>query len=273
MLVDGEVTENLPLSDRAIHYGDGLFETILVRDGKAILWPQHMQRLEKGADTLKLRVDTDLIKTDAARLLAQHTGLGVLKIIISRGSGGRGYTPPDPSKPRRIVQLHALPKDYHSAKRGGISAQVCTHPVSFNPRLAGLKHLNRLDQVMASQELGPDIDEGLMFDPFGNLVEGIKSNVFIIETGTLVTPALDNSGVAGIMRDQLINQAKALEIPLAIENVSLERLQNASGAFVCNSVFGLWAITHLRVNGADIHYPQADIFHRLDQAIADILNS
>ena len=271
MLVNGELSETLALSDRALHYGDGLFETVLIKDGKPTLWQEHLHRLAQGANILSIPLDRQALQSEADKLLDNHQGLGVLKIILSRGSGGRGYTPPVQARARRILQLHALAQDYFAPCDSGIRAQICQHPVSTNPRLAGLKHLNRLDQVMASQELTEGIGEGLMFDADACLIEGTKSNVFLCEGEGLVTPKLDHSGVEGVMRNKLLEMCAQLGIPAATEKISLERLVNADGLFVCNSVFGIWPVNEV-ISGHDtLRFTKPGQIDRLQEAIAFIL--
>lgn len=248
MLVNGQPQDSLSLSDRAIHYGDGLFETILVRDGQPALWQEHIQRLQRGAKALNIPCDIASFQAEAERLFSTHHGVGVLKLILSRGAGGRGYSPPTDPTPTRILQLHPLPKQYAQHSHTGVTAQICQHPISRNPALAGIKHLNRLDQVLASQELAQEASEGLMSDSDGMLVEGVKSNVFIVENGILLTPVLDQSGIAGIMRDKILGYAQDKAMSVQITTIPIARALAAQELFVCNSVFGIWPI--VRVTGA-----------------------
>src|SRR5690606_27354079 len=197
MLVNGQITETLPVTDRALHYGDGLFATVLVRRGVPLLWQQHLTRLQQSCPRLGIPLDNEALAHDLSTLLAGSPD-GILKIIISRGSGGRGYTPPAAPHTSRILQLHPLPVGNELKAEQGVRLLRCQHPVSINPALAGLKHLNRLDQVLASREL-QDYDEGLMCDPDGHVIEGIRSNLFVLTGQGIVTPDLSRAGVAGIM--------------------------------------------------------------------------
>lgn len=252
MLVNGQPQEHLSLRDRAIHYGDGLFETVLVRNSRPSLWDEHLKRLQEGAQALKIPCDIALFRAETQQFLSTQSADGVLKLILSRGEGGRGYTPPEAPEPRRILQFHSLPADYARNAAVGIKAQVIQHPLSINPALAGIKHLNRLDQVMASLELSQDASEGLMCDPQRNLVEGIKSNVFIVENGALITPDLTLCGINGIMRATLLRAAKSSGISVHIGEIPLNRALKAQELFVCNSVMGIWPITQID-NGSDLH--------------------
>ena len=120
ILINGQVIESLPITDRALHYGDGLFETILVRDGAPRLWEQHLARLQRSCQRLALSFDAAALMQDLATVLSDGSS-GVLKIIISRGSGGRGYAPPQDPQPTRIVQLHSLPPGNELKAQQGVS--------------------------------------------------------------------------------------------------------------------------------------------------------
>lgn len=242
-LINGQITESLPLSDRALHYGDGLFETVLVRQGVPLLWERHLTRLRHSCQRLSIPLDSKALAQDLSTLLAGESD-GILKIIVSRGSGGRGYTPPSHPQVTRIVQLHPLPINNELKAQQGISALRCHHPVSINPALAGLKHLNRLDQVMASMELRGH-DEGLMCTPDGQMVEGIRSNLFVITGKGIVTPDLSRAGVAGIMRALLIELFTAHGMHVDVKQISHDDIKHARGLFVCNSIFGIWPVVRL----------------------------
>jgi len=246
MLVNGQITESLPVTDRALHYGDGLFETLLVRGGEPLLWQQHLARLQQSCQRLAIPLDSHALALDLATILADKPD-GILKIIVSRGSGGRGYTPPPDPHTTLILQLHPLPTGNELKAEQGVRVLRCHHPVSINPALAGLKHLNRLDQVMASRELQGQ-DEGLMCDPDGHVVEGIRSNLFVLTGQGIVTPDLSRSGVAGIMRALLIDLFTTQGVHVAVRQVGLADIRQARELFVCNSVFGIWPVVALDWN-------------------------
>ncbi|MCB1648260.1 MAG: aminodeoxychorismate lyase [Pseudomonadales bacterium] len=243
MLVNGQHQESLPATDRATHYGDGVFETILIRAGSPVLLSRHLQRLQHASQRLQIPLDPAELQAEVVQLLSeQNPQTGVLKILLSRGSGGRGYTPPAHPQPTRMLQLHPLPAEYARHAADGIHATRCQHPLSVNPALAGLKHLNRLDQVMASLELSADTQEGLMCDPDGTLIEGIKSNVFVHDGKQWLTPDLHACGVNGIMRQWLLQKAAPVQVSVLRE----ETLLTAEEVFVCNSVFGIWPVRTLQ---------------------------
>lgn len=271
MLINGQHQNLLPVADRAVQYGDGAFETILVRDHQPVLWQQHLDRLQATCKTLQIPVDLSCVRDEAAALIASHGATGVLKIIISRGAGGRGYSAPASPEPTRIVQIHPLPQDYLQASREGIHVFKCKHPLSSNPALAGLKHLNRLDQVMASFELPTQFQEGLMCNAAGDLVEGIKSNVFLVIDDVLLTPELSQCGVAGVMRAAIIAQCNELaSLNVAERKLGLDELEAASEVFVCNSVMGIWPVTRIQWNQAALNYEIGPITRRLQALIAEV---
>lgn len=244
MLVNGQVAESLSLTDRALHYGDGLFETVLLRQGELRLWQRHLARLQQSCQRLSIPLDSDALQQDLVTLLAENPQEGVVKIIVSRGGGGRGYAPPQDPRPVRIVQLHPASVDNQRRAEQGVSVLMCQHPLSVNPALAGLKHLNRLDQVMASMELRGH-DEGLMCDPEGHVVEGIRSNLFVVTGQRIVTPDLSGAGVAGIMRALLSELFNGCGMHVDVEQIGHDDIRHARELFVCNSVFGIWPVTRV----------------------------
>jgi len=238
MLVNGQVQDMVQIGDRGLAYGDGLFETVRLHQAIPVLLTEHLDRMEKGASTLKIPFDRQLMEKEIAVLATEFPREGVLKVMLTRGSGGRGYRPGEQCEPSRIIALHALPE--YANQASGIRTFICKQRLADQPAIAGLKHLNRLEQVLASMEW-PDstFDEGLMLDMHDNIKEGTRSNLFWVESGQLMTPTLEDCGVAGILRDYLLNS-----MPGSSEEPEspLERLAQADEVFVCNSVFGIWPV-------------------------------
>jgi 4-amino-4-deoxychorismate lyase len=240
--VDGQPADALSLKDRGLAYGDGLFETIAVRDGQPLLLERHLSRLADGCKRLAIAVDPELIRNE---LLAYATALGdgVLKLILTRGDSLRGYAPDPAAQARRILQGN--PPAAYPAVHGeqGVRLFPCTTRLSIQPLLAGLKHLNRLEQVIARSEWqDTDHAEGLMLDQAGRVIEGVFSNLFLVRDGVLMTADLKRCGVEGVMRAELLFQAESLGIPTQITDITLEQLQWADEVFVCNSVYGVWPV-------------------------------
>lgn len=243
--VNGVPSTSVNVLDRGLHYGDGLFETLAVADGRIILLDYHLQRLMQGCERLSLGVPP--VETLQSELHAAATGRSraVLKLIVTRGIGGRGYGLPPHAVPTRILLLYPQP-DYPAGNREeGVRLHVCTTRLGRNPRLAGLKHLNRLEQVLARSEwnAAEGVAEGLMLDEAGLVIEGTMSNVFAVsEAGVLTTPALERCGVAGVMRRHLLEQAQRAGMTPQILDMTLDDLLGAREIFVCNSVIGVWPV-------------------------------
>jgi 4-amino-4-deoxychorismate lyase len=272
MWINGQPGENIAATDRGLLYGDGLFETLLIHRGQAILLDQHLQRLQQGCAVLGLDYPQSLRDEIQLFLNSSQATEAVLKIILTRGSGGRGYKPPAVPDPVRILQLHPLPDNISRNRQQGIRVIVCQHPVSSNSRLAGLKHLNRLDQVLASRELLEGIDEGLMLDDAGLLVEGTRSNVFLVSAGKLYTPDLSRAGVAGIMRSWLIERFAAQQIDVGISRVCVRQLESISEMFICNSVFGVWPVSQLRLAEKTVDLQCGPFTRQAQQFLHEVYN-
>ena len=248
ILINGENHSQIAVSDRGFQYGDGLFETIEVLNGRLIFFEQHLQRLALGCKKLLIPTPDKQLLISEAKKLSQNVSHGVLKIIITRGSGGRGYKPPDIIKPTRVLSLHSFPDYPLSFQQHGITARFCQQRLGLNPTLAGIKHLNRLEQVLARAEWNtPEIQEGLMLDLNGFCVEGTMSNVFWVKNNKLYTPLLTQSGVAGIMRDFVLKTAPTLRISVEQGLFTPEQLLAADEVFVTNSIIGIWAVKQLEV--------------------------
>lgn len=275
MWINGQPGEAISATDRGLLYGDGLFETILISHSRAILLDEHLRRLAEGCERLALNFPEQL-RTEIPRFLEAHKATdGVLKVILTRGPGGRGYRPPEHQLPSRILQWHQLPPDIDLHALRGIQAMFCRHLVSRNPSLAGLKHLNRLDQVMASAELLPDTVEGLMSDENGSVIEGTRSNIFAVIEGLLCTPDLSYAGVRGVLRDSLITRLRASGIEVSVRDIPGSELMKASEIFICNSVIGVWPVVHLRraVAEAGVSFPIGPKTCSARQLWSDILAS
>ncbi|MEI6708207.1 MAG: aminodeoxychorismate lyase [Methylococcales bacterium] len=240
ILVNGINQPHIGISDRGLQYGDGLFETLTVNNGKPVFLTQHLNRLINGCQRLQLPApDTNLLRAEIQQL-CQNTKQAVLKIIITRGSGGRGYRQPDDIHSTRILSLHPFPV-YPDSYAQGITARFCNTRLGLNPTLAGMKHLNRLEQVLARAEWNDDsVQEGIMLDINNRVIEGTMSNLFYRKNNQLYTADLTQSGVAGIIRGIIINHESVIE-----HHFTQDELLDADEVFVCNSVIGLWSIKQL----------------------------
>lgn len=240
--VDGQPADTLSLKDRGLAYGDGLFETIAVRNGFPVMLDRHVLRLTRGCQRLAINLDHGTMVTELLNYAAKLDE-GVLKLIITRGDSLRGYAF-DPSVQARRILLGNPPATYPAAHtEQGIRLFPCTTRLSDQPLLAGLKHLNRLEQVLARSEWqDSDHAEGLMLDRAGRVIEGVFSNLFMVCDDVLITADLNRCGVEGVMRAELLFQAESLGIPTQITDITLDQLQSADEVFVCNSVYGVWPV-------------------------------
>lgn len=245
-LINGLPEDALSLTDRAIQYGDGLFETIAVTNGKPRLWSLHMERLAAGCLRLGIAMPDESRLAAELSLLFAGCQRGILKIIITRGAGGRGYRPDPLSVPNRILIRHDWPCYPQTYYDQGIALHLCQTRLGHQPRLAGIKHLNRLEQVLARSEWDdPDIAEGLMLDYQDRVIEGTMSNLFLVMHERLVTPIIDNCGICGVMRQHVLSTARQLGWEVREQQVSLEDLCQAKALFVTNSIIGAWPVREI----------------------------
>jgi 4-amino-4-deoxychorismate lyase len=237
LLVDGHSTgQGWPL-DRGLQYGDGLFETMLVRGGHIRFEALHRARLEEGCRRLGIAADQPRI-WDEAQGVAHRHGAALLRLQLTRGEAvARGYTPTGRERARCILAVFpASPSELPQRLR----VQTLRNRLGENPDLAGLKHCNRLEQVLARQAMaGSDAFEGLMASSSGLLVSGTMSNVFLELAGNIVTPAMDRCGVAGVLRAAVLREAARAGIPVHVGDVPFEALKDASALALSNARLGL----------------------------------
>lgn len=239
-LVNGRLTNLVSAGDRGLLYGDGVFRTLRVTAGRALWWPEQYAKLASDAARLAMLCPpcVDWEADIAACLNAAGYQDGVLRLTLTRGEGRRGYALPNIPTPMRLVQFSPLPADLDSAALGKVHR--CRLRLALQPALAGVKHLNRLEQVLARAEWSdPAIAEGLVCDAEDRLMSGVSSNLFLMRGGVLLTPRLDYCGVAGVARDRLIARAPALGHPVTVTDLSFADLDAAEAVFLCNSVRGL----------------------------------
>jgi len=239
-------SEAVSAADRGLAYGDGLFETIRMCGHQAVLRRHHLNRLV--ADAGRLGIDVEYAELEnqltlAARRLqpGEASGSWVLKMILTRGSGGRGYRPPPSSAPTLIVSASPLP-----AIPGpeGVVARFASFPLTVNPRLAGIKTLNRLEQVMASREFTGEEWELIMADPSGLPVEGTRTNLMVHTDDAWITPAADAVAVAGVMRQYAMECLQAAGETIVERSLParIDLLPGLRGLYLLNSVFGIVSV-------------------------------
>jgi 4-amino-4-deoxychorismate lyase len=237
--IDGISGNVVPVDDRGLQYGDGLFETILVRAHRPRFLDAHLTRLSQGLVSLGIPFEalTDL-RAEIGVAAAQAPALAILKIVITRGSAQRrGYAPSGTESARRIVSLWptALPERAET----GVDLRVARLRVSDYSPLAGIKHLNRLENVLAAAEEPGETFESLMLDTHAHVVSGTMSNVFIVKSGTLMTPPVDRAGVAGVMRGIVLREAERMRLVARQQLLTLDELLRADEVFITNARIGV----------------------------------
>ncbi len=247
-LVNGEWTDTLSLRDRGLAYGDGLFESCRWQKGGVALWPWHWARLQEGAARLAIPLDTPLVlqqfATFCQSLTAQAASEGLVKLTLTRGQGGAGYSPLGCGRPSVIWQWTPMALASPWAIQG-VRLVLAAQALSAQPVLAGLKHLNRLEYILAAAHTPVAEGEQLLFlNAQGQLVECLHHNLFWMADGHLCTPILDTAGVAGVFRQLVLQQlAPASGLPVRVAAFSASALAAASEVFITNSLRGIWPVT------------------------------
>ncbi|HEX7374035.1 MAG TPA: aminodeoxychorismate lyase, partial [Steroidobacteraceae bacterium] len=238
-LVNGVEGTGVAADDRGLAYGDGLFETMAAESGQLRYFDLHMARLADGCSRLGIPMPAiDVIREDCGRVL-EGLGTATVKLIVTRGAGPRGYAPPTEPTVTRIV-MSASSHSHDAEAFRPICVQICRTRLAINEQFAGIKHLNRLEQVMASAELrGSGLDEGLMLAMDGRLVCATAANLFLVRGGRLHTPVIRDCGVAGVMRHVVLQAAESLGIPYEIRDLEIGDLTDADEVFLTNAVRGI----------------------------------
>jgi 4-amino-4-deoxychorismate lyase len=242
MLVNGAPIELVSALDRGLAYGDGLFESIRFVHAVAPLWSRHMQRLAESCERLRMPVP-DLAQLwrealDVSRGLAQS----VVRITLTRGIGERGYAPPASPQPTRILAAFGPPPVSNESYSRGVRLRVCDIRLAEQPLLAGMKHLNRLEQVLARAEWNdPEIAEGVLCDTHGQVISATMANLFALVDGVLLTPTVDRCGVAGVARAEVLAAYPQAQIGV----LTLDALLDASEVFLSSSVRGILPVHSL----------------------------
>jgi 4-amino-4-deoxychorismate lyase len=235
----------ISINDRALQYGDGVFETLRIVNGRIPMWEYHQQRLQNAQAILGLPLDDFFAQWGSfveQKLSAIDNGCA--KLIISRGEGPRGYKIPRQAQLNWWLSITSLP---NVESKKDFRLTLCRHTLSRQPTLAGLKHLNRLDQVMARSEWNEqdNFDEGIMFNLDGDVTAGTMSNIFWLKAGRLFTPDLSQEGIDGCVRRWVIDQAGS-NAPVIVEKCAkLDQLLTADAVFLTNSLMGIQKVTEI----------------------------
>lgn len=287
--MDSSIQSDISNNDRGLAYGDGLFETIAYVNNELHNWNLHWQRLKKGVERLKLELpdEKEVLAEIRSALMNYSDDMArsnstmpennaadnnrIIKIILTRGQGGRGYLFPEQQKNTLIVTVHDWPERPEKDYIEGINVTVCETCLARQPALAGIKHLNRLEQVLARNEFSSTtFQEGIMlacseqlsgFDAL--MIEGTSSNLFFVLNGQLYTPEIDSCGVSGTIRQAIINLAKQQGIDIFIDHYPLKCLRDATEVFFTNSVFGILPVASISIKEEQLRYTQRTISTQL----------
>ena len=234
--INGQQVNSISVYDRGLSYGDGIFTTAKIIKGEVIMLNQHINRLHQGCDHLSIvGFDQNELRNEMSRI-ALHYDLAVMKVIITAGQGGRGYSRIGTNKPSVIISVHEFPVQYPILSSVGITLGVSNQKLGINPMLKGLKHLNRLEQVLIRNELDlSDYDDLLVSNINEHIVECSSANFFWFEGEKLFTPDVSSSGVQGLMRDKILSCFPST----SIVKEKREVLEHASSMFICNSIIGI----------------------------------
>lgn len=266
-LVDGVRHDAVPAHDRGLLYGDGVFRTLRVYQGRPRWWSAHMLKLAEDAARLAIPAPLPTLwAREVAALLPEAPAECVLKLILTRGTGLRGYRPTTQPEARRILQISAWPEHIEAVAARGAVVHLCDLRLAEQPRLAGIKHLNRLENVLAAREWRDgEADEGILLDHRGRVVCGVSSNVFLVRQGRLLTPRLTRCGVAGVTRHLVLKLAAQLKLPTQEADIGLDELKEADEVFLTNSLIRLWPVRRLD----DRHWGEARLAAELRRLLDD----
>lgn len=246
VLINGRESDVVGIADRGFQYGDGLFETLAVARGIPLCLMDHLERLARGCRRLNIPEPARGPLRSEIEAVAGGLERGVLKIIVTRGPGGRGYAPVATGPATRVIAGFGWPDYPASFGEEGIETCLCETRLGRNAGLAGIKHLNRLEQVLGRGECeARGVPEGIMRDTDGNLIEGTMSNLFLARGKELTTPILDHSGVDGIVRRRIIRLARTMAdwgIGARESRLAPSALDDAEEVFFCNSLIGIWPV-------------------------------
>lgn len=266
--IDGRAAAKLDPRDRGLNYGDGVFETMRVRRRVIRFLDYHMERLNEGCRRLAISAPNPvLLRNELVRIAARRPE-AVLKLIVTRGIGTRGYRPSGRERCTRVISVHPLSRQAARATESPVRVRMCAMRLGVNETLGGLKTLNRLESVLARAEWSDArIWEGLMRDADDNIVCGTMSNIFIKRGSSLLTPKLDRCGVAGVMRRWVLEQAGALHLHAGEVRLSWDDLRKADEAFMTNAVVGIVPLAVIQHGRRQVRFSERATASRLRSAL------
>lgn len=235
IIINDENKYQLSVADRGFNYGDGFFSTMKVNNGTIDLWPFHLARLVKTQNALGFpSIDFDEIKQSLDDVAKMHQ-TAVIKIVVTRGVGGRGYGLPEHAIPQVFISVSSFPEHYHALQQQGVALDTLDFKLGLQPALAGMKTLNRLEQVLIKQEMASkNVEEGLVCDLNGDVIETSIANIIAVKNNQLYTPDTSQSGIRGVFLDYLSSK-----MTINIEQITTAQLKLMDSVFCCNSLMGL----------------------------------
>ena len=245
--VNGRVAAYVSVLERGLHYGDGLFETIACIGGRPRFLDLHLARLTRGCARLGLEFADTVALAEEVRSLAADTGRAVVKLLVTRGVAlARGYALTGREQPTRLTLRYGWPEDDPALAQNGVRVRLAQQRLGENPALAGLKHCNRLEQILARREwTDPQIADSIMFSSSGALISGTMTNVFLVQGSNLVTPRVDRCGVAGVMREVVLAAAARAGITAEERVLAAQDLARAHELFLTNALTGIRPVREL----------------------------
>ena len=244
--------------NRGLLYGHSLFETIAVADCNPLLLDRHLARLQDGAARLQIPLDINAMSQEITDLSASQSQ-AVIRASVSIAEGGRGYQSPESPESLRMVSLHNYPNHPKCNWQQGINLGLSKIRLASQPALAGIKHGNRLEQILARNQWHDDWQEALLLDQKDLVIEATQANIFALKNGVLLTPLLDQAGVTGVMRDYVLSIANKVGVESQIVSLSESDIAHADALFVTNSVIGLWPVKQFK----ERHFSDFDCAHKL----------
>lgn len=265
-LINGRRDACLTPLDRGLAYGDGVFRTFPVRRGIAHCWEQHYRRLSDDCNALGIVCPTPNVLLADIGYLCDAAETVAVKIIVTRGEGARGYAVPALAQPIRMVIKSPMPVYPEQHFTEGVQLHLCHLRLAWQPQLAGIKHLNRLENVLARMEwVDPQVADGVLLDADGHVIECTMSNLFIRQGETLITPNLSRCGVAGVTRQRIMEFAPELGYSVNISDFNLQTMLSADEVILCNSLYGAWQVRRLHENVWSVGTLAARLRRRLEQ--------
>lgn len=261
--INGKEQSRISISNRNFQYGDGLFETCVVKDNQILFWEKHLLRLNEGCKKLKIKnIDKSIWLKDIKKALSLTPKKNcVVKLILSRGDSQRGYGYPDDILPVRVVIVSELK---NAKAKKSFSLEYAQSGYHSNPILAGIKHCNRIEQVLARATLTRD--EAIMLDENQNIISVTQGNIYFISGKKLVTPKLDRCGVIGSRRSLILELAKSMELNVKEDNISINEVRNADEVFISNSIIGIQSVSSIE----DYYLPKSRMTEKIKKAFESV---